>query len=478
MSFAASSLGSKLQAALASRDTRQIRRRLPDPIPPPPPSTQKHSHSQPPPLVDFNSNDYLSLASNPRLRTLYLQKLTHAPQILGSGGSRLLVNGTAHAALESRLRTFFDSEEALLFNSGFDANVAFFECVPQAGDVVVYDEYVHASVHDGMRRSRAGRVAFEHNDVMSLRTVLQEVKGKLREGEGSVFVAVESLYSMDGTFAPLGEVCEVVEGVFGRGGCGYLVVDEAHATGVYGENGRGRVAMMGLEKRVLVRLCTFGKALGASGAVLLTNRLIRDYMLNYARPLIYTTSLSFASVIAVDCSFDLLQDGTTEKLATKLLTLAAYFLSLLRPQLKSIPSDILSLPAHLIHPSHSINSNKTKTTYTADELSSFSPIIPLHTQFPRPLSATLHKHGMNARPITWPTVPRGKDRVRVCLHAGNTRGEVERLVRVSVEWARGIAVSRQSDIEREREAVEGESSRQLVLDARREVAAALASSKL
>ncbi|KIL64396.1 hypothetical protein M378DRAFT_78315 [Amanita muscaria Koide BX008] len=417
-SFLSSPLAISLSTSLASRDAREIRRRLPNP------ETQS--------LIDFTSNDYLSLSSSPHLRSLFLKKLTHAPHILGSGGSRLLVNGKAHVQLEARLENFFGCEEALLFNSGFDANVAFFECVPQPGDVVVYDDYVHASVHDGMKASRVGKDnmrAFTHNDVDHLATVLMEAKKRLEREMGvqgaSVFVAVESVYSMDGTLAPLKEMCAILEDVFGKGSInGYLVVDEAHATGLYGPQGRGRVSMLGLENKVLARLCTFGKALAASGAVLLTNRLIRDYMLNYARPLIYTTALSYATVLNISCSFDLLQDGTTETLANHLFNLIQHFLLLLQPHLSAISPDILSLPAHLSKPS-----------LTRDDL---SPVIPLHTQYPRPLSAYLLKLGMNARPITWPTVPKGKDRVRVCLHAGNTTEDVERLVSAVMQWASGI----------------------------------------
>ncbi|KAG6862893.1 hypothetical protein C0991_009622, partial [Blastosporella zonata] len=162
--------------------------------------------------------------------------------------------------LEGRLQTFFAVEAALLFNSGFDANVGFFSCIPQPGDAIVYDEHIHASVHDGMRASRVkdALYPFSHNDVGSLRKVLGRVK-KDHPNE-SVFVAVESLYSMDGTFAPLKEITAVLEG---RNM--HLVVDEAHATGIYGPQGRGRVAELGLEDKVLARLHTFGKALAATG---------------------------------------------------------------------------------------------------------------------------------------------------------------------------------------------------------------------
>ncbi|KAG6867632.1 hypothetical protein C0993_000234 [Termitomyces sp. T159_Od127] len=395
-------LNAKLQASLASRESRSIRRRLPE-------STTSSALN----LIDFTSNDYLSLSTSPILRKRFLSKLNASPDVLGSGGSRLLVNGSAHSAFEERLRTFFGAEAALLFNSGFDANVGFFSCIPQPGDAMVYDEYIHASVHDGMRASRVtdALYPFKHNDIVSFKHVLARVKRD--HPNASVFVAVESLYSMDGTFAPLKEISEALDGKDM-----YLVVDEAHATGIYGPQGRGRVAELGLEDKVLARLHTFGKALAATGAVILTSTLIRDYLLNYARSLIYTTSLSNANVIAADCSFDLLVDGTAPQLASNLLELSVYFTNYLRSRLTNIPTSLLSLPEHLSSP-HCPP----------------SPIIPLMTSHPRPLSAALRVLGMNARPITWPTVPKGRDRVRVCLHAGNTQADVERLALAAVRWA-------------------------------------------
>ncbi|CAK5278337.1 unnamed protein product [Mycena citricolor] len=402
-------LEGQLSRALESREKRLIRRRLPQP----------GSLAVGP--VDFNSNDYLSLSTSPVLRSRFLERLQQAPEILGSGGSRLLVNGTAHAALESRLARFFRSPAALLFNSGFDANVGLFSCLPQPGDVVVYDEYIHASVHDGMRASRcAARHAFAHNSVSALRGVLAECleeRPDVRDGQASVFVAVESLYSMDGTFSPLTEIVGLLEELFPHGNA-YLIVDEAHSTGLYGPQGRGRVIELGLEDKVLARLYTFGKALAATGAVIITSPLIRDYLLNYARSLIYTTSLSSSNIIAADTSFDLLDDGTAHKLADHALSLSAYFVESLRQRLPDIPPHLLSLPAHL-----------------SDPTVPPSPIIPVMTCRPRPLSNHLASLGLNARPITWPTVPKGADRVRVCLHAGNTRSEVDRLVEGMLSWA-------------------------------------------
>ncbi|KAH0833415.1 PLP-dependent transferase [Lanmaoa asiatica] len=334
------SLSEKLAAALSSRDRRLIRRRLPEP-----PSVLLAE-------IDFTSNDYLSLASSPVLRKAVLSALSASPKILGSGGSRLLVPSQPHAELESRLCRFFGAEAALLFNSGFDANVGFFSAVPQPGDVVLYDAHIHASVHDGMRLSRLtpdSFLPFPHNSVLDLRRSLSKLvddREDLKKGKTNVFVAVESLYSMDGTIAPLTQIVECVEEVLPLGN-GYVVVDEAHATGIYGPKGRGLVVDLGLERRVFVRLHTFGKALASSGAVLLTTDLVKNYLLNYARSLVYTTTLTFANIVAVNCSFDVLEDGTAEALSTHLLALSAYFVDLLRSQLKRYPSSLLSLPDHL-----------------------------------------------------------------------------------------------------------------------------------
>jgi 8-amino-7-oxononanoate synthase len=257
-------LGIQIQNALEHRERSARRRRLPDP--------NNSPSSAGSALIDFNSNDYLSLSTSRVLRTHLLQQLADAPDILGSGGSRLLVNGRAHADLEARLAAFFKSDAALLFNSGFDANVGFFSAVPQVGDVVVYDEYIHASVHDGMRASRVppeGRLSFEHNSLEDMRRALLrslEIRPVLRSGECSVFVAVESLYSMDGTFAPLRGIVDLLDELFPLRNA-YLVVDEAHSTGIHGPQGRGCVALLGLEDRVFARLHTFGKALAATGGL-------------------------------------------------------------------------------------------------------------------------------------------------------------------------------------------------------------------
>lgn len=221
--------------------------------------------------VDFSSNDFLSLSHSPLLRAAFLAELHAHPAFpLGSGGSRLLDGNSAYAeALERDVAAFHRAPAGLLCNSGFDANVGLFACVPQPGDVVVWDELVHASVREGMRLSRvAGRTRrFRHNDVDDLRRVLRGVvaeDARIRAGKGTVFVAVEGVYSMDGDCVPLKGVVAAVDEVLPPG-VGQIIVDEAHSTGVMGPQGRGLVCREGLEDRMFARLHTFGKSLACSG---------------------------------------------------------------------------------------------------------------------------------------------------------------------------------------------------------------------
>lgn len=219
--------------------------------------------ASPPDSVDFSSNDFLSLSTNPDFRRDYVAALQHTTQ-LGSTGSRLLDGNSALAeSLEKQIASFHKAPCGLLTNSGFDANVSLLACLPQPGDLIVYDELIHASVHDGMRQSRAvENIPFLHNSVSDLEEKLRLCQ--VRHPGKNIFVAVESVYSMEGDLAPLKEMVDLIHSLFPNKSA-HLVVDEAHATGIYGAQGRGRVNELNLEDHVLVRLHTFGKALACNG---------------------------------------------------------------------------------------------------------------------------------------------------------------------------------------------------------------------
>lgn len=227
----------------------------------------------PPDAVDFSSNDFLSLSTSSELRAAYMDALSsHSiPSSLGSGGSRLLDGNSFYAEdLERQIAAFHNAPAGLLFNSGFDANSGFFACVPQPGDVIIYDAYIHASVHDGMKLSRASKhVPFQHNSVPDLRRLLEDCRDaedSIRQGSRNVFIAVEAIYSMDGDLTPLREIVELVESVLPLNN-GHIVIDEAHSTGVVGLLGRGLVCDLGLEDRIFARLHTFGKSLACNGGM-------------------------------------------------------------------------------------------------------------------------------------------------------------------------------------------------------------------
>ena len=225
-----------------------------------------------PTAPDLFSNDYLSLCTDPHLRQAFLDNISKEPLVFGTGGSRLLNGNTsAHLEFEHRMKTFFRAPAALLFNSGYDANVAFWHSVPQAGDAVILDELIHASTRDGLvaSRARTALYPFSHNSATSFRDTLLHVlraHPAIAAGKATVFVALESLYSMDGDFAPLPEIVRSVEELV-PAGCGHIVVDEAHSTGLYGKQGRGLVSALGLEDHIETVLHTFGKGRALTGGM-------------------------------------------------------------------------------------------------------------------------------------------------------------------------------------------------------------------
>ena len=219
--------------------------------------------------IDFCSNDFLSLGSSGEIRKAFLDELAAHPDFsLYSGGSRLADGNYDYIEqVEQEVADFHGAETALIVNSGWEANSAIFSAVPRPGDVIVYDELVHASVHDGMVRSLSIRkVPFGHNDVDALRKVLVSIVNDdpaIKDGSRSILISVESVYSMDGDVCPLMEMLQVAKDTCPHGNA-VFIVDEAHGTGVLGPKGRGLVSKLGIEKEIAIRLHTCGKALASS----------------------------------------------------------------------------------------------------------------------------------------------------------------------------------------------------------------------
>ncbi|MBC7616333.1 MAG: pyridoxal phosphate-dependent aminotransferase family protein, partial [Pedobacter sp.] len=259
--------------------------------------------------IDFCSNDYLGLAQSKELRSLVEIETNRLSNFKnGATGSRLLSGNYLYTEeTEQDIAEFHSSTAALLFNSGYDANVGLLSSIPQRGDTIITDELIHASLIDGARLSYAERFRFKHNNIIDL-------EQKLKNAKGLCYVVIESIYSMDGDMAPLTEISQICSKYNAN-----LIVDEAHAVGVFGDKGKGLVQQLGLEKKIFARIVTYGKALGTHGAAILGSNHLRQYLINFARSFIYTTAAPLHQIIAIKCAYQLLaKHNYQQQLANKI----------------------------------------------------------------------------------------------------------------------------------------------------------------
>lgn len=332
--------------------------------------------------VDFASNDYLGLAASGALVDAARAALDRGVAV-GSGGSRLLRGNRAeHEALEAEAAAFFGSEAALFFPTGYTANSALLATLPQRGDLILADELVHASMHEGLRLTRAEHRLVPHNDLAVYETAL-------RGHSGQAWIAVESLYSMDGDFAPLAGLAELAD----RYGA-VLLVDEAHATGVFGPQGRGLVADLPSRHQV-ISLHTCGKALGAEGALLCGPRTMRDFLVNRARGFIFSTAPSPLSAAVVRAALGVAAAGDA-----------------LRESLRAR----IELARELLGPLGAAFHG--------------SPIVPLVLGEDRramEVAGRLQAAGFDVRGIRPPTVPEGTSRLRIVLTLNASEADIRAL---------------------------------------------------
>lgn len=368
-------IAKKMMTELSNRDLADSLRRLPTALN----------------LIDFYSNDYLGMASNPAVKTA-IQTALDKDGALGATGSRLISgNRKEMEELEQFLAAFHQSEKALLFNSGYAANQGLLSCMAERHDTILYDQLIHASLREGLKLSLAAHYSFRHND-------LGHLEQKMQIAKGQVFVVVESVYSMDGDEAPLTEMLELCE-KYGAA----LIVDEAHATGVLGLEGRGLVAELGLEARVWARIYTFGKALGGHGAAICGPGYLIDYLINFSKPFIYTTALPWHGLAGVQSAYQEMQKGTALKALRKNIR---FFTEQMPASLRPLFIPSRSAIQSLVYPGNSAV---------------------------RELAKTLQEHGFAVWPILHPTVPKGQERLRICLHSFNTEEQIRRLFEVLEE---------------------------------------------
>jgi 8-amino-7-oxononanoate synthase len=326
--------------------------------------------------ADFSSNDYLGLSQSPELRRIVIAAIERGVAI-GSGGSRLLRgNDAEHEVLEAEAAAFFGSESALFFSGGFTANAALFACLPQSGDFVVHDSLIHASAHEGLRGGRATYKAFVHNEAQAASDTI--AAWRRGGGTGRVWIAVESLYSMDGDQAPLADLLAVAD----RDDA-ILVIDEAHATGVLGRDGRGLASDLEGRDNV-ISLHTCGKAMGVQGGLLCGPAILRDFLVNFSRPFIFATAPSPLMAAAVRGVLNLMRD--TPERRQRLGGLVAF-----------------------------TNRQISERCGVAASQSHILPVILGSNERAMTIAAALQQRGFDIRGIRPPTVPQGTARLRIAI---------------------------------------------------------------
>lgn len=347
-------------------------------------------------LVDFSSNDYLGFANNEKIFANTFQLLLNEDiSQNGATGSRLISgNHDLYTNLEKQLAHFHKAESALVFNSGYDANIGFFSSVPQRNDLVFYDEYIHASIRDGIKLGNAKSFKFKHNDLEGLKLSVERNRNTLDEKEDDeIYIVTESVFSMDGDspdLKTLADYCSL-EGL-------NLIVDEAHAVGVFGKKGEGLVQELEVEQKIFARITTFGKALGCNGAAILGNQKLKDFLVNFARSFIYTTGLSPHTIATGIASHNYLdsEDGKKETLVLQ------ENISFFKNKLTSLQLDDF---------------------FIASNSAIHSCVVSGNTDVKK-VSKKLADDGFMVKAILSPTVPNGEERLRFCLHSYNSKEEI------------------------------------------------------
>jgi len=344
-------------------------------------------------LVDFASNDYIGFSKSASLFNethdyLVANKLTHN----GATGSRLLSgNHSLYTEAESFIAAFQQSETALIFNSGYDANVGFFSCVPQKGDLILYDELCHASIRDGIQLSHAKSYKFAHNDFEDLEKLI------VRNPDTTIYIVTETVFSMDGDTPNMEQLVHISN----KYNC-YLVLDEAHALGVFGDNGQGLVQETDVQASVFARIMTFGKGLGCHGAAILGSEQLKEYLINFARSFIYTTALSPHSVATILTAYQHLAKGD---------------------------KSIQLLRDNIVHFNQQKSLLSLKPLFVRSKSAIQSAIIPGNENVKR-VALILQQNGFEVKAILSPTVPEGQERLRICLHSYNTESQIQKLLTV------------------------------------------------
>jgi 8-amino-7-oxononanoate synthase len=350
--------------------------------------------------IDFCSNDYLGFSGNSDLFIRVSEYMKeHNLTANGATGSRLLSgNSSLCETVEKMLAEFYYAEAALIFNSGYDANLGFFGSVPQKGDFILYDELAHASIREGISLSHAKAYKFEHNSLEDLERALKKCTDSKVDKNAVLYVVTESVFSMDGDSPDLkGMIALCKEYV------AHLIVDEAHAVGVFGTHGAGLVEAHGLHHDVFARIVTFGKAFGAHGAAVLGCQNLKHYLLNFARSFIYTTALPPHSLVTIREAHNHLKEAAGQEQRDLLQENIEFF--------KSLLVELGFYQAFI------------------DSDSAIQSCILSDNRAVKQAAKRIQDRGFDLRPILAPTVPKGKERIRLILHSFNKKEDIDAVLK-------------------------------------------------
>ena len=348
-------------------------------------------------LIDLSSNDYLGLSRSAFIRQqVELDYKNFQFHKSGATGSRLLNGNSAlFEEVEALLAKTHHAEAALLFNSGFDANVGLISTLIRPNDAIFYDELVHASIYQGMKLSGAKLIPFKHNNYIDLEEQLKTIKG-FEVG----FIITESLFSMEGDKADLRKLAEFASAYKME-----LVIDEAHATGLFGSKGSGLCNEAGIEDKCLARIYTFGKAIGSHGAVVVGSLKLKEYLINFSKNFIYSTALETHNLLCVKHTYFYLQNNINQ--LDSLFKLNKYFIE------------------------------RAKELKDKFEVCGEGPIFGIlvsGNKLCKDLAVYLQKHNLDVRAIVSPTVPKGQERLRIILHSYNMPAEIDRLFSLLIDY--------------------------------------------
>jgi len=348
-------------------------------------------------IIDFSSNDYLGFSRNKNIfKATHKYLVDNNIEQNGATGSRLLSgNHKLYTTVETQLCKFHNSEAALIFNSGYNANLGFFSCVPQRNDIIFYDEFSHASIRDGITMSNANAYKFKHNDLEVLEKLILRHYKIVPNTNQEIYIVTESVFSMDGDSPDLKKLSQI-----SQKHKAHLIIDEAHAIGVLGEKGEG------LTKNIntFAKIITFGKAIGCHGAAILCSKDLKQFLINFSRTFIYTTALSPHSLATIYSAYNTLVSENQSKAC----------------QIKKLEQNILFFKSE-------IEKLQLKNKFIESNSALHCCIIPGNKNVKR-LANHLQQNNFSVKPILSPTVKKGKERLRFCLHSYNTKTEISKVL--------------------------------------------------